>query len=72
MQQNDPTMIYTLSTYQTPSFLNRCLSLSNTKTESSSQLPQDRHWQQLSSKANPKLAQKYENYSTHNAGKTLL
>jgi len=28
MQENDPEMIYTLSTYQTPPCLNRCLSLS--------------------------------------------
>jgi len=57
MHQNDCKMVYTLSTYQTPPCLSRCLFLGNTRTESYLQPPQDRHWWNLNSKADPKLAQ---------------
>jgi len=55
MQQNDPKMIHTFSTYQNPLCLNRCLGTSNTKTKNYSKPPQHRHWRHLNAKADSKL-----------------
>jgi len=58
MYQNDPKMIYVISTYQTPPCLNCCLSLSNAKTKNYTKSSQDGHRYLFNGKVDPKLAQK--------------